>query len=187
MTQRADHDLFVRLAGPARLWTTVMRLALVFVVAACGSRPADPSRDAASGDSAVDATDSHDATAGDAPLLVDAPVTTPDAAPLDAPPFPSKLDLRINCRNDCVLIANPSSIAVPAGTEFTVNWINIGDTECDVAKIDQFNQVPIIIGLEPGTSYHDSVREWCGIFTGTFNFRVTICTIHSYIPVDCSL
>jgi hypothetical protein len=84
-----------------------------------------------------------------------------------------------------VLIANPSSIAVPAGTKFTVNWINIGDTECDVAKIDQFNQVPIIIGLEPGTSYHDSVREWCGLFTGTFNFRVSICTIHSYIPVDC--
>ena len=42
-------------------------------------------------------------------------------------------------------------------------------------------------GLEPGTSYHDTVREWCGtLFTGTFDFRVTICTIHSYIPVDCS-
>jgi hypothetical protein len=84
-----------------------------------------------------------------------------------------------------VLIADPSSITVPAGTEFTVNWINTGDTECDVAKIDQFNQVPIVIGLEPGTSYYDSVREWCGQFTGTFDFRVTICTIHSYIPVDC--
>ena len=100
--------------------------------------------------------------------------------------FPSKLDLHINCRNDCVLVANPASIAVPAGTEFTVNWINTGDTDCDVAKIDQFNQVPIIIGLEPGTSYYDNIREWCGMFTGTFNFRVSICTIHSYIPVNCN-
>ena len=114
-------------------------------------------------------------------------MVTPDApSGPDAFVFPSKLDLKINCRNDCVLIANPASIAVPAGTEFTVNWINTGDTECDVAKIDQFNQVPIIIGLEPGTSYHDSIRKWCGsLFTGTFNFRVSICTIHSYIPVNC--
>lgn len=158
-----------------------MRFAIVLAMAACGSRPdtGDPSRDGSmTPDSAVDAPDTHDANTGDAS-------TTADAATPDAPAFPSILDLQINCRNDCVLIANPSSIAVPAGTEFTVNWINTGDTECDVAKVDQFNQVPIIIGLEPGTSYHDSIREWCGIFTGTFNFRVTICTIHSYIPVDC--
>ncbi|HEY5951764.1 MAG TPA: hypothetical protein VIV40_39990 [Kofleriaceae bacterium] len=163
-----------------------MRLAIVLVAAAaCGSRSdtADPNRDAQShGDSTVDpadAADGHDASSSDAPAM------TADAAMADAPGFPYKLDLHINCRNDCVLIANPSSIAVPAGTKFTVNWINTGDTECDVAKIDQFNQVPIIIGLEPGTSYYDSIREWCGPFTGTFNFRVSICTIHSYIPVDC--
>ncbi|HEY5935739.1 MAG TPA: hypothetical protein VIU61_13920 [Kofleriaceae bacterium] len=158
-----------------------MRLAIVLAVTACGSRPdtADPSQDA---DMAGDATaDTHDATSSDGAL------TMPDAATPDAPGFPSKLDLRIDCHNTCVLTANPSSIAVPAGTEFTVNWINIGDTDCDVAKIDQFNQVPIIIGLEPGTSYHDSIRKWCGAFTGTFNFRVTICTIHSYIPVDCDV
>jgi hypothetical protein len=159
-----------------------MRLAIVFVATACGSMPdtADPSRDAhIDDDSIVDAADAHDATSSDASS------TTPDAATPDAPPFPSKLDVQINCHNDCVLIANPSSIAVPAGTKFTVNWINTGDTECDVAKVDQFNQVPLIIGLEPGTSYYDSIREWCGPFTGTFKFRVTICTIHSYIPVDC--
>jgi hypothetical protein len=160
-----------------------MRLAIIFVIAAgCGGRSdtADPARDAdMDGDAIADASDAHDAGSSDAA------VTTPDAGTPDGPPMPSKLDLQINCRNDCVLIANPSSIAVPAGTKFTVNWINTGDTECDVAKIDQFNQVPIIIGLEPGTSYHDSVREWCGLFTGTFNFRVSICTIHSYIPVDC--
>lgn len=159
-----------------------MRLAIVLLLAACGGRPdvSDPGRDGGTtpdGDLAVDAAIEDAAVPSDAPPM-------PDAPP-DAPPFPSKLDLQINCRNDCVLIANPSSIAVPAGTKFTVNWINTGDTECDVAKIDQFNQVPIIIGLEPGMSYHDSVREWCGLFTGTFDFRVTICTIHSYIPVDC--
>ncbi|MDQ3338361.1 MAG: hypothetical protein M4D80_24610 [Myxococcota bacterium] len=153
---------------------------MIFALAACGSRPGGggPTPD---GDPA-DATGSHDgATDGatDGPATVDAP-TGPDAFV-----FPSKLDLKINCRNDCVLIANPASIAVPAGTKFTVNWVNVGDTECDVAKIDQFNQVPIIIGLDPGTSYHDSIREWCGMFTGTFNFRVSICTIHSYIPVNC--
>ena len=161
----------------------VMRLAIAFALVACGHRPdtADPGRDGSvEGDATSDA-----AGLGDAPTSDGSSVTI-DASP-DAPAFPSKLDLRINCRNDCVLIANPSSIAVPAGTEFTVNWINIGDTECDVAKIDQFNQVPIIIGLEPGTSYHDSIRKWCGAFTGTFNFRVTICTIHSYIPVDCDV
>lgn len=156
-----------------------MRLAMLLVLVACGRRtgdlPDDPTADATDGtiDSATDSA-------------TDAPGTTADAMP-DAPGFPSKLDLQINCRNDCVLIANPASIAVPAGTEFTVNWINTGDTECDVAKIDQFNQVPIIIGLEPGTSYHDSIRKWCGAFTGTFNFRVSICTIHSYIPVNCGV
>jgi hypothetical protein len=134
----------------------------------------------------------HDAAIVDGTTTpVDAPadavtVTMADAKTPDAFVFPSTLDLKINCRNDCVLVANPSSIAVPAGTEFTVNWINTGDTDCDVAKIDQFNQVPIIIGLEPGTSYHDTVREWCGQFTGTFNFRVSICTIPSYIPVNCN-
>jgi hypothetical protein len=152
----------------------------VLFAAACGSH-ADPGTH--------DAGVTGDASA-DAAVLVDAPadatsVTVHDAAP-DAFAFPSTLDLHINCRNDCVLVANPASIAVPAGTEFTVNWINTGDTDCDVAKIDQFNQVPIIIGLEPGTSYHDTVREWCGSFTGTFQFRISICTIPSYIPVNCN-
>ena len=94
--------------------------------------------------------------------------------------------VRLTCRNDCVLVASPAAINVPTGTEFEVNWINTGDTECDVAKIDQFNQVPIILGLEPGTSYHDAVRRWCGPFTGNFQFRISICTLPSFIPVDCS-
>jgi hypothetical protein len=164
-----------------------MRIAIfLLATAACGSRSdsTDPGRDArGTGDSAVDAERIDDAAAIDDATSGDAPPAIADAAMPDA--FPSKLDLHINCRNDCVLIANPASIAVPAGTQFTVNWINTGDTDCDVAKIDQFNQVPIIIGLEPGTSYYDSIRQWCGSFTGTFQFRVSICTIHSYIPVNC--
>jgi hypothetical protein len=167
----------------------VKRLVPCILLAACGDRPgpggddAPAEIDASTG--AIDAASSADATDGDGALadgaMTDAP--PPDAAAPDA--FPGVLDLRIDCRNDCVLVADPASIAVPAGTTFEVNWINVGDTECDVAKVDQFNEVPIIIGLEPGTSYHDTVREWCGIFTGTFDFRVTICTLHSYIPVDC--
>lgn len=51
-----------------------------------------------------------------------------------------------------------------------------------------FNQVPLIIGLEPGMSWTDSVRDWCGtLFTGTFNFRVRIGCDTYYIPVNCSM
>lgn len=156
-----------------------MRRALLLALVACGHPQSEPGADSGStGDD--DATTVRDAATADghAPAL--------DAfVPQDAPGFPYKLNLGINCHNDCTLIANPASIAVPAGTKFTVNWMNTGDTDCDVAKIDQFNQVPIVLGLEPGTSYYDSIREWCGPFTGTFEFRISICTIPSYIPVDC--
>ena len=155
-----------------------MRLALLLVVA-CGNPHSAITDAPASG---------TDSKPSDAAVGTDAHVAPPlDAkAFLDAPAFPYKLDVGINCHNDCTLIANPASIAVPSGTKFTVNWINTGDTDCDVAKIDQFNQVPIVLGLEPGTSYYDSIREWCGPFTGTFEFRISICTIPSYIPVNCA-
>lgn len=160
-----------------------MRIAILLLAttAACGShddhgtgQPSDASHD-----------DSDAPTIADAPELADSalPDAPPDALVPDA--FPGVLDLRIDCHNDCVLHATPSMIHVAAGTSFEVNWINVGDTDCDVAKIDQFNQVPIIIGLEPGTSYHDPVHAWCGQFTGTFDFRISICTIPSYIPVSC--
>jgi len=165
-----------------------MRIALVLLLGCGHTSPTV--------DLGQDASADHDSRAGsgsgihDAAIAPDAPA--PDAphdaahdVPLDAPAFPSKLDLHINCHDDCTLIANPVSIAVPAGTQFTVNWINTGDTGCDVAKIDQFNQVPIVLGLEPGTGYYDSIREWCGAFTGTFEFRISICTLPSYIPVNC--
>jgi len=164
-----------------------MRFAIAFVLlTGCGNSrhgSSDPDAAYVHADSSADTASSHDAAMADATGATDATVTPHDAAIPDA--FPSKLDLRINCHNDCTLIANPPSIAVPAGTQFTVNWINTGDTDCDVAKIDQFNQVPIVLGLEPGNSYWDSVREWCGQFTGTFEFQISICTIPSYIPVNC--
>lgn len=157
----------------------------LFLIAACGARPdrdlddAPGSDDASVGDASphLDADSDADVDAG-----VDA--NLPDASTLDA--FPAVLDVRIDCHNTCTLIATPPAINVSAGTGFEVNWINVGDTECDVAKIDPFNQVPIIIGLEPGTSYHDPVHTWCGaLFTGTFQFRINICTLPSYIPVNC--
>lgn len=156
----------------------------LLVVAACGDKvgrlpDAAPGGDGPGG---ADATGVDAPAQGDASSLVDARLA--DALTLDA--FPAVLDVRINCHNDCTLVATPPAINVAAGTGFEVNWINVGDTVCDVAKIDQFNQVPIILGLDPGTSYHDPVHTWCGaIFTGTFEFRVDICTLPSYIPVNC--
>ncbi len=99
------------------------------------------------------------------------------------------LDVTIISHDDCTFTTMPASISVPEGTEFTVNWISSGasEVEFDVAKIDQFNAVPIILGMEPGTSYHDEVRVWCGDrFTGTFDFSLTSCFDPWYIPVDCS-
>ena len=152
---------------------------VVVCVVACSSR--HPGTGGGGGGDNSDASVPTDGDeAGDA-ISSDA---SRDAATVDA--FPAVLDLRIDCHNDCTLIADPPSISVMAGTSFQVNWINVGDTECDVAKIDQFNQVPIILGLEPGMSYHDPVHDWCGqIFTGMFEFEIRICTIPSDIPVDC--
>jgi hypothetical protein len=159
-----------------------VRSAIVLFLAACGSRgPHDPGGH--TGDAAID-PDALSAPGDDDGGVRDAAADarpTPDA-------FPAVLDVRIDCHNDCVLHATPAMIGVAAGTSFQVNWINVGDTECDVAKIDPANQVPIVLGLLPGTSYHDPVHDWCGTqFTGTFQFRVSICTIPSYIPVDCSI
>jgi hypothetical protein len=175
----AATNLPYRPSGPPML----RAISIAALMAACGR---EGTRSLA--DAPVPPSDA--ARLDDGALVDDAPVTAIDA-PIDTMPtpdaFPAVLDLRIDCHNTCVLTATPSRIDVPAGTSFEVNWINVGDTECDVAKIDPFNQVPIIIGLEPGTSYHDTVREWCGMFTGTFDFRISICTIPSYIPVDCSI
>lgn len=98
------------------------------------------------------------------------------------------LDVTIIAHDDCTITTMPASISVPEGTEFTVNWISAATsaTNVDVAKIDAFNAVPIIVDMEPGTSYHDEVRVWCGmLFTGTFDFEITSCFDPQLIPVDC--
>jgi hypothetical protein len=102
--------------------------------------------------------------------------------------FPDVLDITFIAHNDCAFTVNPPSISVPAGTEFTVNWVSspASEVNTDIAKIDPFNHVPIVIGHLPGTSYHDDIREWCGFeHTGTFEFRLTSCFDPTYIPVDC--
>lgn len=158
----------------------ILVLGLV-LAGACGSKHGLPT-DAPSADDDGGVTDASPGDDAIADAMADAKQL--DAMTTDA--FPAVLDMRIDCHNTCVLTATPSAINVSAGTGFEVNWINVGDTDCDVAKIDQFNQVPIIIGLEPGTSYHDPVHTWCGsLFTGTFQFRINICTQPNYIPVNC--
>ncbi len=99
------------------------------------------------------------------------------------------IDVMIFVQNNCDVVTTPASIAVPMGTGFTVNWIHApgSNSNADIAKIDQFNAVPIVIGMEPGMSYHDTVRTWCGnLFSGTFSFRITGCFDPYYLDVDCS-
>jgi hypothetical protein len=87
------------------------------------------------------------------------------------------------------VIANPSSIAVAPGVGFYATFVNLvaSDIETNIDKIDQFNSVPLVIGLPPGDTYADTIREWCGIFTGTFSFRFDPCggSVFTYLDVDC--
>ena len=144
--------------------------------------------DAAVADAQVDAPLSADADsrsdAGTAP--VDAGADAPaDAGSPDAGSL--VFDVRVLADGACSdLSFDPPSISVPAGTSFTVNWINA--TGCTPIDIDKGGTVPIVIGLEPGTSYHDTVREWCGtLFTGTFFFRAYYApSFPYYLDVDCS-
>ena len=121
---------------------------------------------------------------------VDAGADLRTAADLNMPPDLGTgiLDVRIQVTDTCVVTTTPASFAVSAGQTFTVNWINLASsaTAVDIAKIDMFNQVPIILGMDPGTSYHDSIRSWCGIFTGTFSFRITACDVPYYMDIDCN-
>ena len=97
-------------------------------------------------------------------------------------------DVSIFVANTCDVSTNPASITVPTGTSFTVHWINLAASAspADVDKIDQYNQVPIVIGLEPGQSYHDTIREWCGqLYTGIFWFRITGCYDPYLLEVNC--
>ncbi|WP_394838230.1 hypothetical protein LVJ94_15090 [Pendulispora rubella] len=101
---------------------------------------------------------------------------------------PDVLDVHINVSNSCRTRVTPPSYGVSAGSTFTVNWINEASSEypVDIDKVDRFNTVPIVLGLEPGQSYHDDIRAWCGEYTGAFSFRITSPCDKIYIPVDCS-
>lgn len=109
-------------------------------------------------------------------------LTAPDLA------WNGRFTVNVFASNVCKLSSTPASIAVTAGTSFKVTWVNSAASSynIDIDKIDMFNQVPLIIGLEPGMSWTDSVRDWCGIFTGTFSFRIRIGCDTYYIPVNCN-
>lgn len=96
------------------------------------------------------------------------------------------LDVRVLADAFCAdLSFDPPSISVPAGTSFTVRWINA--TGCTEIDIDMNGTVPIVLGLEPGESHHDAVREWCGAFTGTYVFRAYYApSFPYYLDVDCA-
>lgn len=124
-----------------------------------------------------------------------------DAGPIDAgsidagsidggPPDaggPLTYDVRVLADGFCDMLSfDPPSISVPAGTEFTVRWINA--TGCTEIDIDKSGTVPIVLGLAPGDSYHDTIRRWCGSFTGTFSFRAYYSSTYVFtLPVDCNL
>ena len=95
--------------------------------------------------------------------------------------------VRVLANNVCKISSVPDALAVPAHTSFKVNWVNSAASSynIDIDKIDMFNQVPLIIGLESAMSWTDT-RDWCGVFTGTFSFRIRIGCDTYYIPVNCN-
>ncbi len=131
--------------------------------------------DAGSRDAGADGGEDAGAPAADAGT---------DAGPPDA--GDGTLDVRVLADSACAdLSFDPPSIAVPAGTTFTVRWINA--TGCTEIDVDKDGTVPIVLGLAPGESYHDTIREWCGSFTGTFYFRAYYApSFPYYLDVDCS-
>jgi hypothetical protein len=149
--------------------------------------------DAAVADAAIaDASTEIDAAAVDAgadagsAVEVDAGTDggPPDAGALDAGARVTRV--RVLADGACSGLAfDPPSISVPAGTSFTVEWVNA--TGCTDIDIDMGGTVPIVIGLEPGMRYHDTIREWCGSFTGTYVFRAYYSpSFPAYLDVDCS-
>ena len=133
----------------------------------------------------TDDTNGTDGSTGDTEADTESSSSTGDTT---GSASPDVLDITFISHNDCTFTVTPPSITVPEGTSFTVNWVSspLSEVDTDIAKIDPFNHVPIVIGHLPGTSYHDDIREWCGFEnTGTFDFRLTSCFEPTYIPVDC--
>jgi hypothetical protein len=143
--------------------------------------------DAASVDSGLDASGDDAGSLADTGSLADAGTDAATTSPDAATSGPRVIGVRVLADSACSdLSFDPPSISVPAGTSFTVDWINA--TGCTEVDIDKNGDVPIVIGLEPGASYHDTVREWCGsLFTGTFYFRAYYSpSFPYYLDVDCS-
>lgn len=146
---------------------------------------ARPPADAAPMDSTVDSgdVDSGSIDSGlDAGILPDA--GSPDGGPPDG--GERVFGVRVLADGACSELSfDPASIRVPAGTSFTVNWVNA--TGCTEIDVDMGGTVPIVLGLEPGASYHDTIREWCGTYTGTYVFRAYYSpSFPAYLDVDCS-
>ncbi len=147
-----------------------------------------------SGDAALDAGSPTDATVSDAARdagAIDAGTIDagsdggmPDAGPPDG--GERVFGVRVLADGACSELSfDPASISVPAGTSFTVSWTNA--TGCTEIDIDMGGTVPIVLGLEPGTSHHDTIREWCGTYTGTYVFRAYYSpSFPAYLDVDCS-
>ncbi len=169
-------------------------------VADTSPRPADARSPA---DAAIDSAERVDATApiemdagDDASAAVSSDASgepppndagAPDGGSRDAPSGPRVIGVRVLADAACSELSfDPPMISVPAGTSFTVNWINA--TGCTEIDIDKDGTVPIVIGLPPGASHHDTVREWCGsLFTGTFFFRAYYApSFPFYLDVDCA-
>jgi len=95
--------------------------------------------------------------------------------------------IRVNPRNDCtVTTIPPSPIQIPAGQWFYATFINVGEISTDIDKRDQFNVVPLVLGLDPGMTYADTIRPWCQGFSGKFWFEITPCQNFPYeLEVDC--
>jgi hypothetical protein len=131
------------------------------------------------------------AGAEDAPVdaAKDAPVDAAEDAPVDAGADANgqTLVIRVDPRNDCtVTTVPPSPIRVAAGQWFHATFINVGEISTDIDKRDPFNLVPLVIGLEPGMTYADTIRPWCQGLSGKFWFEITPCANSPYdLEVDC--
>lgn len=97
------------------------------------------------------------------------------------------LVIRVDPRNDCTVTTTPPSpIKIAAGQWFYATFINVGEISTDIAKRDQFNVVPLVLGLEPGMTYADTIRPWCQGVSGKFWFEITPCQNSPYeLEVDC--
>ena len=97
------------------------------------------------------------------------------------------LVIRVDPRNDCTVTTTPPSpIKIAAGQWFYATFINVGEISTDIAKRDQFNVVPLVLGLEPTMTYADTIRPWCQGVSGKFWFEITPCQNSPYeLEVDC--